>query len=344
MAKLTKGGDSSNQLLELDPAVEHIRDALEENLVFFLRNVSAMLQKYKDYVAAVDPPAYVRLVQQQQEIPGLPPSQQSLRRSGSTGNVAALATGGPAGTDNEAAAASASVAEGAAGAGAALTEAALKSLVNPAVPDRSKTIRLEIEEPDADEEEDANPALESPETTSDEDESDEDIDNIVTEAEAQADADAAALEAEFPDNTALTAQLRLLKRESYALETTFNGIHDWTALNVVTTDDEEGPVSQALEAVMEQTASLTESLRSTYDLYSTYLAARFGLEHDAAKYPDCYSYRDSLLMLEVNTWDELRQAWRVLLRTTMILHTFLAKNMKLLTKRSLKSERQRLFV
>jgi len=98
-----------------------------------------------------------------------------------------------------------------------------------------------------------------------------------------------------------------------------------------------------MQAVMTQTLSLSEAITGVYDLESKYLGERLEAETGAVRHPDCYSLRDKLLSLEVETWDDLKRAWWTMQRVTMIEHTVLAKNMKHLTK-GLSKDHERMFV
>ena len=46
MQKFTQGG-TRGEPIPLDPAVEAVRDSLEENLIYFMQNVSSMVAKYR---------------------------------------------------------------------------------------------------------------------------------------------------------------------------------------------------------------------------------------------------------------------------------------------------------
>ena len=308
MKKLTEERGRGDAI-PMDPAVEAVRDSLEENLVFFMTNVAAMSAKYRDALAACVPPQYIHAERKQVPLPELGDegSFHELRESviKESERVANAAEG----ADKDSAV----------------------TVAGPPAPDRGRVIQLLIVEEDAEAEEGDEEADDDDDDDSDEEEDDEDA--AVGED---------APEIVLPDNRLLLTQLHTIKREAYALNTTFNGIHDWVAFNIPT-DPSEGATAEVMAAVMAQTLALSEALTSIYEMESRYLAERLGAETGAQRHPDCYSMQDAMLSNEVETWDELKRAWWTMQRVTMIEHTVLAKNMKILT-RGVSREHERLFV
>jgi hypothetical protein len=136
------------------------------------------------------------------------------------------------------------------------------------------------------------------------------------------------IEIEFPDNKNLLKQLRLLKRESYELSTTFDGIHDWIALNIPDMKDEDNMGVEIMGAVIEQASSLTDTLRSVYALELKYLSDRADMEKALMKFPISVTLKQQLEVNDGDTWDEIERSWRTLIRVCLILHSVLTKNME----------------
>ena len=146
----------------------------------------------------------------------------------------------------------------------------------------------------------------------------------VVEAEA---VEEETIEIVFPDNTPLLEQLGLLKRESYALSTTFDGIHDWIALNVPDMQKDESAGVQVMGAVIEQLSSLNEAVRGVYALELKYLGDRSDLEQALLKLPQSETLKLSLEVTDNDMWDDVERGWRTLIRVCLIAYSVLAKNM-----------------
>lgn len=131
----------------------------------------------------------------------------------------------------------------------------------------------------------------------------------------------------FPNNDDLREQLALLKREAYELGTTFDGIHDWVALNIPDMREEGEIGVEVMGAVIEQTSSLADSTRGVYSLELKYLSERSEAEKALLKCPDSRSLQLALETNDADTWDEIERAWRTLIRVCLILYSVLAKNM-----------------
>lgn len=135
------------------------------------------------------------------------------------------------------------------------------------------------------------------------------------------------VEITFPDNGELLKQLKLLKREAYELTTTFDGIHDWIALNIPTMKDEDNVGVEVMGAVIEQISSLNEAIREVYKLESKYLTERAESEKSVLKYPESSSLALQMEVGDMDTWDEVERSWRALIRVCLILYSVLSKNM-----------------
>lgn len=127
----------------------------------------------------------------------------------------------------------------------------------------------------------------------------------------------------------LLAQLRILKIESRGVVKTFDQIHDWIALNIPTLG-EEAPGLEVMGVIIGNVADLTGVIKSVYGLESKYLSDRLELEAKLLRNPECPSYERALTVLDSNTWDEVEKAWRSIIRACLLVHSLLAKNMKLL--------------
>jgi hypothetical protein len=129
----------------------------------------------------------------------------------------------------------------------------------------------------------------------------------------------------------LLAQLRILKIESRGLIKTFEQIHDWVALNVPTLGDESsGPGVEVMGVVISNVSDLTGVIKAVYGLEAKYLDDRVAIEAKIARYPECPSYERALAVNDHNSWDEVEKAWRSIIRACLLVHSLLAKNMKIL--------------
>ena len=132
----------------------------------------------------------------------------------------------------------------------------------------------------------------------------------------------------IPDNKELLQQLRILKREAYELGTTFDGIHDWIALNVPDLKDDDNTGIEVMDAVMEQVTSLNDAVREVYSIEGKYMEDRSENECTVMKYPDAGSIRLVLEVADRDLWDDIERGWRILIRTSLILYTVLSRNME----------------
>ena len=145
------------------------------------------------------------------------------------------------------------------------------------------------------------------------------------------------IEVKFPDNTEIVKQLRQLKRESYELGATMDGIHDWIALNVPDMKDDENDGVEVMGAVIEQVTSLTDTVRSVYAAESKYLEERAELEKSMLKLPESETMKLAIKSHDADTWDEVDRGWRTLIRVCLLLYSILSKNMAMLKEPRKKS-------
>lgn len=132
----------------------------------------------------------------------------------------------------------------------------------------------------------------------------------------------------FPNNTELRKQLHFLKREAYELSVTFDGIHDWIALNIPDMKDEDNTGVEVMGAVIEQCSTLNDAIRGVYGLELKYLSERGEIEKAMLKCPESVSLKLQLEVSDGDTWDELERGWRILTRSCLILYSVLSKNMQ----------------
>jgi hypothetical protein len=135
------------------------------------------------------------------------------------------------------------------------------------------------------------------------------------------------VEVNFPSNEDLLGNLRTLKRESYELATTMDGIHDWIALNVPDIKEDDNSGVEVMSAVIEQVSSLTDTVRGVYGLEQKYLEERSECEKRRLKYPESKMVELQLQTQDTDTWDDLDRGWRTLIRVCLVLYAVLAKNM-----------------
>jgi hypothetical protein len=138
----------------------------------------------------------------------------------------------------------------------------------------------------------------------------------------------------FPDNTMLVREFKAMKTEADNLSTTFDGIHDWIALNVPDVKEEDNAGVEVMGAVISQVSNLSESIRDIYNADLKYLEERGDLEKRLLKYPTVEGVKRQLLLHDEDAWDELERGWRSMIRLVVILYSVLNKNMaKLLEPR-----------
>ena len=134
-------------------------------------------------------------------------------------------------------------------------------------------------------------------------------------------------------NPELVKQLRILKLEARALSKTMDQIHDWIALNIPEvsgSDGDENPALEVMAMVLENVESITEMLSEVYGLEASYLSDRAEAELSALRHPESESTVARVVIIDNNMWDAVERGYRVMIRSSLLLHSTLAKNMKVL--------------
>lgn len=305
--------------IPMDPAVEAVKESLEENVAAFMSQTSDIVQKYREYLDACVPPAYIHERRKLTVLPELGDAgvfhtlRESFQREEAAVSRQATSDFGL----------EKSAADTCAGG-----ECDAAKVAGPPEPDRSRVIQLLIVEEDEEEDEDDEESAAATAAEAQADSSDDESDEEAETAEQ-------APEIVLPDNRLLLKQLHILRREAYALSTTFNGIHDLIAFMIPSSAEMEGTdgtTATVMAAVMQQALSLAEVCSENEKMESQYLSDRLDAEVSAQKHPDCYTFQDALISLEVDTWDQLKRSWWAMTRITLIMHTVLARNWKLVSK------------
>lgn len=288
----------------VDPSVKKVQEALEGNMDYFLENVGTIAAKYAAKMS---------------EVLALLPLLNDKVEAAASEAAPTEEAGSPA-------------AAPAAAAAIAVAPTTVAAVLDPSpTPHRVVQLReLEVSSPKLPED-----ATEEQKSAFETDKKKRDKAAAVAAAAAAEDEDSddssdcpAAGEAEFPDNALLLSHLATLKREAYELGTTFDGIHDWIALNIPDMKEADGVGVEIMDAVMEQVTSLSDSLRSVYELELKYVDDRSEMEVSASKYSDSPSHLARIVCHDSEAWDDIERGWRTLARASILLHTVLAKNMK----------------
>lgn len=128
----------------------------------------------------------------------------------------------------------------------------------------------------------------------------------------------------------LAVQLKLIKAEARALSKTFDNITDWMAVRIPQFDDEDDLGGQVLGQVLSRMEPVVEEIRAVYTMESEFLAALAPLETAMENHPEAGSINKAIEVVRADTWDELEQAWRKMIRGTLIVHALLSNNLKVL--------------
>lgn len=135
------------------------------------------------------------------------------------------------------------------------------------------------------------------------------------------------VEVEFPDNTELKKQLKLLKREAYEMSTILEGIVDWIDLNAPEKlKGQEDVGAEIQDAVTEQVANLSEAVGQVYELEMKYLGERAELETTLLAMPEVKSIALSMEIHDSDVWDEVERAWKTMLRVVTVCYSVVSKN------------------
>jgi len=128
----------------------------------------------------------------------------------------------------------------------------------------------------------------------------------------------------------LLSQMRILKREARDLGKTLDQMHDWIAMNVPVMKDEDNLGVAVMASVITEMAGAISRVRNVYEIESSYLSDRSELELKYIKHSDADSALRALQVADNDAWDTLEKGWRVLIRIVLVVHSTLAKNMRLL--------------
>jgi len=132
----------------------------------------------------------------------------------------------------------------------------------------------------------------------------------------------------FPENSIVLDNLLLLKAAAYDLMVSFDGIQDWIMSRVPELKDEDNAGVEVQETVIQQVQQFQRAVKGVYMEEMEYLKARGEMESSALKHPDTVSWRRAIALLDQEAWDDMELSWRVLLRTIMLCHAILMKNMQ----------------
>lgn len=128
----------------------------------------------------------------------------------------------------------------------------------------------------------------------------------------------------------LLVQLKILKNEARALAKTLDQIHDWIALNIPQMKDEDNVGVAVMASVIQEIAGGIAKVRGVYDIEASYVSDRAELDVKYLKNTDAESILQAIEVCDADAWDTLEKGWRAMIRVALLLHSTLAKNMKLL--------------
>jgi hypothetical protein len=131
-----------------------------------------------------------------------------------------------------------------------------------------------------------------------------------------------------PTESVLLQQLRILKAECHSLNILFKQIHTWLSLSLRPFDDEDADHNQACSIILGNLPGMMETTKSVYDLETKYLETKYELEIRQLRHPACPSLKKGFEVLVGNTWDDVEKGWRMMIRSCLLLHALLSKNMK----------------
>lgn len=128
----------------------------------------------------------------------------------------------------------------------------------------------------------------------------------------------------------LLVQLKIIKNEARALGKTLDQIHDWIALNIPQMKEEDNVGVAVMASVISEIAGGIAKVRGVYDMEAAYVSDRAELDVKYLKTTDAESTLQAIEVCDADAWDTLEKGWRTLIRVALLLHSTLAKNMKLL--------------
>lgn len=138
----------------------------------------------------------------------------------------------------------------------------------------------------------------------------------------------------LPDNSLLLKQLQTLKVEARSLSLCFERVHDWIALNLPEMAQEDNAQALIMGTMLGQVMNVLTSVKSIYELEGKYLVDRALSEqklYRIMRRGPSVSTVSAVAMLhsdERMAWEDCHKAWRTLVRSTLLLHSMLSKNME----------------
>jgi hypothetical protein len=131
----------------------------------------------------------------------------------------------------------------------------------------------------------------------------------------------------FPNNDTLRRAHASLREEAFELEITMDGICDWLNLSIpdLQVDDTDGV--DVIQAVLASAEAHSTAVHTCGKCERAYLEERAELELEVIAYPHSASTRQQLVVHDIDAWDDVERGWRTLVRTSLILHATLMKNM-----------------
>jgi hypothetical protein len=326
----SKGQDRALEETKVDPAVVRLQATLEENLDFFMNHIGGMIKDLNSKLEATKTACTAAHKQM-----GVSLQTALLDRGDNTSS--------PPGSPHRASGGASVVNRGELGDGdadATAAAAAIAAKVKEA-DDKRKALAAQKAGSGSKAPGDASDAVvDASSAAAGAKAGDDTVADATTTAAKDGEGETVAIV--FPDNTLLQEQLNLLKAEAYALGTTFDGIHDWIALNVPDYKEEDNVGVEIMGAVIQQVASLQESIREVYATELRYLEERGDLEKTLLKMPDSDTVQRQMEVLDLDAWDDAERGWRSMIRVSLILFSMLHKNMKVL--REPRKQRQNLWM
>jgi hypothetical protein len=131
----------------------------------------------------------------------------------------------------------------------------------------------------------------------------------------------------FPNNDSLRKEHAALKEEAFELEITMDGVCDWLSLSIPDLKEDDTDGVDVIQAVLASAEAHSSAVNTCGKCERAYLEERSELEIEMVKYPHSASTRQQIVMHDVDAWDDVERGWRTLIRTSLILHATLMKNM-----------------
>lgn len=128
----------------------------------------------------------------------------------------------------------------------------------------------------------------------------------------------------------LLVQLKIIKNEARILGKTLDEIHDWIALNIPQMKEEDNVGVAVMASVIQELAGSIVKVRGVYDMEASYVSDRAELDVKYLKTTDAESTLQAIEVCDGDAWDTLEKGWRVMMRVALLVHSTLAKNMRLL--------------